>query len=291
MRIDWYTCASCVHKSKNRKVELKAVVKVSPTARTRITRQLGIALTIVALTLACGTAAASFDAADQATLAKHVLTENELSRLTAVMEDAKAHGHAPSVNMAAAGSLDALAAKADKEPGVHALLASHGFTARDYVVAALTTVRTAMMARTGAGTGTPNVAFYRAHQAQIDRMMDLGPSASPAGDNDENLSALNAKKLGECTKVAMGPVALMPLSMRGSASSPPESRETVANVLAELATKVGEQNLKDDFRDLSDEIRRQAAAAQFTSTPRFTRAVDDLENWLHSNCSKEALKQ
>jgi hypothetical protein len=52
-----------------------------------------------------------------------------------------------------------------------------------------------------------------------------------------------------------------------------------------------EQNLKDDFRDMSDEIRHQAAAPQFTSTPRFTRAVDDVKNWLQSNCSKEALKQ
>ena len=56
----------------------------------------------------------------------------------------------------------------------------------------------------------------------------------------------------------MGPVALMPLSIRGTANGPPVSRETVANVLADLASKVGEQNLKDDFRDMSDEIRRQA---------------------------------
>jgi len=58
----------------------------------------------------------------------------------------------------------------------------------------------------------------------------------------------------------MGPVALMPLSMRGTAGGPPESREHIANALANLVTKVGEQNLKDDFRDISDEIRRQAAA-------------------------------
>ncbi|HWM70813.1 MAG TPA: hypothetical protein VNO35_29855 [Steroidobacteraceae bacterium] len=252
-----------------------------------MTRQLGIALTILAL--GCVTAAAGFDAADQTTLAKHVLTEDELNRLMAVMEDAKGHGHAPSVNMAGAGSLDALAAKVDTEPGIHALLAAHGFTAQDYVVAALTTARTAMMAQMGAGN--PNVAFYRAHQAQIDRMMDLGPGAASAAGNDEDLSALNTKKLGECTKVAMGPVALMPLSMRGTAGGPPESREHIANALANLVTKVGEQNLKDDFRDISDEIRRQAAAPQFTSTPRFTRAVDDVKNWLQGNCSKEALKQ
>jgi hypothetical protein len=254
-----------------------------------MTRELGIALTIVALVLSCGTAVAGFGAADQATLAKHVLTEDELNRLAAVMEDAKAHGHAPSVNMAGAASLDALAASADKQPGVHALLAAHGFAARDYVVAALTTARTAMMAQTGAGTGTPNVAFYRAHQAQIDRMMDLGPA--PAAGTAQDLSALNARKLGECTKVAMGPVALMPLSIRGTANGPPVSRETVANVLADLASKVGEQNLKDDFRDMSDEIRRQAAAPQFTPTPRSTRALDDVTSWLQSNCSKEALKQ
>jgi hypothetical protein len=162
-----------------------------------MTRHLGIALTIVALALACATAAAGLNSADQATLAKHVLTEDELNRLSAVMEDGKAHGHEPSVDLAGASSLDALAAKADKEPGLHALLAAHGFTARDYVVAALTTARTAMMAQMGTGTGTPNVAFYRAHQAKIDRMMDLG--AAPAAGSNEDLSALNAKKLGECT--------------------------------------------------------------------------------------------
>jgi len=43
------------------------------------------------------------------------------------------------------------------------------------------------------------------------------------------------------------PVALMPLSMRSTTNSPPSSRETVAKVLADLAAKVGEQNLKDDF--------------------------------------------
>jgi hypothetical protein len=83
----------------------------------------------------------------------------------------------------------------------------------------------------------------------------------------------------------------MPLSIRGTANGPPVSRETVANVLADLASKVGEQNLKDDFRDMSDEIRRQAAAPQFTPTPRSTRALDDVTSWLQSNCSKEALKQ
>jgi hypothetical protein len=89
----------------------------------------------------------------------------------------------------------------------------------------------------------------------------------------------------------MGPVALVPLSMPGTANSPPGSRETVAKVLADLVNKVAELNLKDDFRDLSDEIRRQAAAPQFNPTPRFTRAMEDVKSWLQSNCSKEALKQ
>ena len=258
-----------------------------------MTWKLAIALMVAAVALGSETAAAAgLDTADQATLAKHVLTEDELNRLAAVMDDAKARGRAPSVNMVGVSSLDELAARTDKEPGVHDLLAAHGFTARNYVVAALTTARTAMTARMGGGAGTPNVAFYRAHQTQIDRMMNLSPGSGGASDSDDgDVSALNAKQLGECTKVAMGPVALMPLSMRGTANTPPSSRETVAKVLADLATKVGEQNLKDDFRDLSDEIRRQAAAPQFTPTPRATQALDDVNNWLQSHCSKEALKR
>jgi hypothetical protein len=256
-----------------------------------MTRQLGITLAFVVLAFGCGTAAAGFNAADQATLTKHVLTEDELNRLAAVMEDAKVHGHEPSVNVVGVGSLEALAVKVDQQPGVHALLAAHGFTARDYVVAALSTARAAIMAQTGAGAGTANVAFYRAHQARIDRMMDLGSGAAPGAGDDADLTVLNAKKLGECTKVAMGSVALLPLSVRGSANSPPASRETAAKVLADLGAKVSEQNLKDDFRDISDEIRRQAAAPQFTPTPRSTQALDDVKSWLQSNCSKEGLKQ
>jgi hypothetical protein len=148
-----------------------------------------------------------------------------------------------------------------------------------------------MKALMGDATNTPNAAFYRAHKSQIDRMMDIGPGTSSTGDRHEDVSSLNARKLGECTKVAMGSVALVPLSMRGTVNSPVESRENTAKVLADMASKVSEQNLKDDFRDISDEIRRQAAAPQFTSTPRFTRGVDDLNNWLHANCTQDAMKK
>jgi hypothetical protein len=254
-------------------------------------RKLRIVFTIVALTLGWGNASASLNATDEATLVKHVLTESELDRLAAVMTDAKAHGQGASVNTTGANSLDSLAARVAAEPGAHALLASHGFTAREYVVTVLTTLRTAMNAQMGRETNTANAAFYRAHKAKIDGMMDMGPGTPASADKSEDISSLDAKKLGECTKVAMGSVALVPLSMRGSANSPAESRETTATVLADMATKVSEQNLKDDFRDIADEIRLQAAAPQFTSTPRFTRGVTDLNNWLHANCSKDALKR
>ena len=256
-----------------------------------MTWKLRITLTIVALGLSCGSASTSLNATDEATLAKHVLTENELNRLAAVMEDAKAHGQGASVNMTGADSLESIAARVDAEPGAHALLASHGFTAKEYVVTVLSTLRVAMEAQTGRASSNPNAAFYRAHQAQIDQMLDMGPSTPSATGKGEDLGSLDAKKLGECTKVAMGSVALVPLSMRGTANTPAESREKTAKVLADMAGKVSEQNLKDDFRDISDEIRRQAAAPQFTSTPRFAHGVDDLNNWLHSNCSKDALKK
>lgn len=247
-----------------------------------------IALVIINLALGCGTARAGLDPASEATLAKHVLTENELNRLGAAMQDALAHGQATSIDLAGAHSIDSLGARIDAQPGAPALLAAHGFTGRDYVIAVLATLRAEMAAQMGAGTNSPNVAFYRTHQAPIDRVMGLDSGAASTADPGTNLSALNPKKLGECTEVAMGSVSLVPLSMRGTANTPAESRETVAKVLADLVPKVGEQNLKEDFRALSEEIRRQAAAPQFTSTPRFTRALGDLNAWLRTNCSKDA---
>ena len=256
-----------------------------------MTWKLRITLTIIALILSGGNASASMNATDEATLAKHVLTENELNRLAAVMDDAKAHGLGASVNMTGANSLDAIAARIDAESGAHSLLASHGFTAREYVITVLSTLRVAMTAQMGGATNTPNAAFYRAHRTQIDRIMDLGPSTPSTTGKSEDVSSLDAKKLGECAKVAIGSAALVPLSMRGTSNTPAESRENTAKVLADMSTKVNEQNLKVDFRDLADEIRRQAAAPQFTSTPRFQHGIDDLNSWLHTNCSNDALKK
>jgi hypothetical protein len=248
-------------------------------------------LAIITLMVGCGTASASLNATDEATLANHVLTEDELNRLAAVMEDAQTHGKGASINPDGANSLDSLAARVDAQPGAHSMLASHGFTARAYVVTVLTTLRTALNAQTGKETNASNAAFYRAHKAKIDRMMDLGTRASSGAYPRDEINSVDAQKLGECTKVAMGAAALMPLSMRGTANSPPESRETLAKALADTATKVSAQNLKDDFRVVGEEIRRQAAAPQFTSTPRFAHGVDDLNNWLNTHCSKDALKR
>jgi len=60
-------------------------------------------------------------------------------------------------------------------------------------------------------------------------------------------AAIRRVESGRRRQVDAMPVALMPLSMRSTTNSPPSSRETVAKVLADLAAKVGEQNLKDDF--------------------------------------------
>jgi hypothetical protein len=248
-------------------------------------------LTVLALTLGCGTALARLNATDEATLAKHVLSEDELNRLAAVMEDAKAHGQGASVNLDGADSLDSIATRVDAQSGAHSLLAAHGFSARAYVVTVLTTLHTALNTQTGKETNASNAAFYRAHQAKIDRMMDLGPSAPSSTDKSTDVGSPDSRKLGECTKVAMGSVALVPLGMRGSANTPPEAREQIAKTLADMATQVSEQNLKNDFRDIGEEIRRQAAAPQFTSTPRFAHGLDDLSNWLQTHCSKEALKR
>ena len=171
------------------------------------------------------------------------------------------------------------------------MLAAHGFTAKEYVVTVLSTLRVAMDAQTGRTSSNPNAAFYRAHQAQIDRMLDMPPSGPSAMGKSEDFSSLDAKKLGECTKVAMGSAMLAPLSIRGTVNTPVASREKIGQVLADMSAKVDEQNLKDDFRDIGDEIRRQAAAPQFTATPRFTHGVNDLDNWLHSHCSKDGLKK
>ena len=75
----------------------------------------------------------------------------------------------------------------------------------------------------------------------------------------------------------MRSVALVSLSMRGTANTPAESREKTPRVLVDMAGKVSEQNLKDDFRDISDETRPQAAAPLNSPRHRDSRAEWTLE--------------
>ena len=79
------------------------------------------------------------------------------------------------------GSIDQAAAHYDAQPGVHAMLARHGLTAREMVLGMVTLSSAAVqdvrkqhpqaMAEGGLPVSASNMAFYEAHKAQLHQHM------------------------------------------------------------------------------------------------------------------------
>lgn len=104
-------------------------------------------------------------------------------------------------------SLDRMAARYDAQPGVHAMLARHGLTARSYLLGALTLLSAGIQevaqqhpemvskgyiqTNPGFAVSDANMAFYRQHKADIQQLMQkLG---------QEGLRA-NGGKLPDCSR-------------------------------------------------------------------------------------------
>lgn len=80
-------------------------------------------------------------------------------------------------------SLDTMSAHVDAEPGVHAILASHDMSARDFIIgtSVLISSRMALMSGTETSNVNPdNVAYVKAHQQEIDRFVQEDMRAQAA---------------------------------------------------------------------------------------------------------------
>lgn len=143
----------------------------------------GLATALLALSLATAVPAshaASASAADMAALQHFTLTDDFLGRYLAVQKDiAKDPCRLGMISLLKGRerSLEQAAAAYDAQPGVHAMLASHGLTARKAIMGMSVLMAAAMqdlsaqhpgMVQGGGMAVSPaNMAFYRAHKARI----------------------------------------------------------------------------------------------------------------------------
>ena len=233
--------------------------------------------------------AAALSDADKAAIASHKLTLDELHRMEAIAQELGPDQ--PDLDLAGAPSLDDMAAQINANPKLKALLEKHGMAPRDLLVATFSLVGAVMAEQMGGGADNPNSAFYREHKAEIDAYMNQGDDddSGDDGEDPDDLTAYDGEQMGECVKVGMAPVALMPLAVRGSIETTPQDRENVAKTLSDLSEKVKAENIRKDLTVMSDEVRRQAHNKRMVDTPQFTGALDDLKAWLETNCSKDAL--
>ncbi|MDA3913686.1 hypothetical protein [Oleiagrimonas sp.] len=131
-------------------------------------------------------------AADRAEVAGFKLNTNVLDRLQAVTSEGRAmHLKKRRPDMSQVHSLDDMAQQLTAvDPRIKPLLARHGFTPHQFVVANMALVRTAMAVRMQqdprmskyvdmSKLDPGNLRFYKAHKSQIDAMM--GGGADTAG--------------------------------------------------------------------------------------------------------------
>jgi hypothetical protein len=248
-------------------------------------------LCLAALLYAAAPSMAAMTAADREAIAKHELTLDELHRMEAIVKEAGPDQEGLDLMNA---SLDDLVAQINSKPALKAILDKHGMPPREFLLSTFSLLGAVMADHMGGSS--PNVDFYRQHRAEIDAYMDQGDDDGDSADNSDDedlddLASYDGEKMGECVKVGMVPVALLPLSMPGTVATTPTDRENVAKALAGFYEEVKAENIKKDITVMSDEIRRQAHNTRMVDTPQFTGALDDVKAWLETNCSKEALKK
>ncbi|SMF08770.1 hypothetical protein SAMN06265365_102155 [Tistlia consotensis] len=148
-------------------------------------RLTALAAALVMLAALALPAAAALSEQDQAAIRNYTLTTRYLSQVQALTRDAEAKGVKASLDaddFKKAKDLDALAAQLDAKPGVHALMAAHGLTAREYLVGALALYGAGMVVKYGddpqqgkyidkSKANPKNVEFYKQHQKEIEAMM------------------------------------------------------------------------------------------------------------------------
>ena len=116
----------------------------------------------------------------------------------------------------------------------------------------------------------------------------LGAMLFASNHKDADASSANTSRLGECMKLGMTPILLMPITMKGAAAATtPDDRIKVAKSLEDMIPKVNEQNVKDDLRTIADDIRRQAHQPRMVDDPQSVGALKDIKAWDAANCGKD----
>jgi hypothetical protein len=131
--------------------------------------------------------AAQIPAADKQAIQNYNLNEDVFTRLVAVSKDAKAQGIRPKdakTDFSKIHSLDDLAAQVTTaDPRIAPLIQKHGFTPRDFLLANLAVTNAAIASEAKSNpqmaayvdqskVNQKNVAFYEAHKAQINALMN-----------------------------------------------------------------------------------------------------------------------
>ncbi|HET7664342.1 MAG TPA: hypothetical protein VFK31_11980 [Rhodanobacteraceae bacterium] len=129
-------------------------------------------------------------AADRADIRNFTLNEDVVGRLKDVMAEGRAMNIKKShPDMTKVHSLDDMADQiVSADPRIKPLLAKHGFTPRQFLVADLSLVSTAMTVRYAEKSGQQkameshlnpaNVRFYKEHKASVDALLNAPASAA-----------------------------------------------------------------------------------------------------------------
>lgn len=126
-----------------------------------------------------------FDPMGRSEVRQYQLSESFLHKIEAVTRDGQAMHLKNRLDPSGATSIDELAQRLDKIPEAHQLLQKYGISAHEYLVGSFAMIGAVLTAHMRADPKTAqyvddskvneaNVKFYKAHQDEIDRLMQTG---------------------------------------------------------------------------------------------------------------------
>jgi hypothetical protein len=144
----------------------------------RVTKARPLGLAIAGALLLATAAVHADQAQDLAAIQNFRLTDEFLAKYLAVLDDAAKDpcnqlGLLSILRDGKKQPLDQMVAAYDAQPGVHAMLARHGLTAREEILGALTLLAASMqkehpdLVQSSGAVSPVNLAFYKAHETAL----------------------------------------------------------------------------------------------------------------------------
>lgn len=288
-----------------------------------VARTLRVVFFIAGVLVAAPVMAGMWQPGVEAELAHFKLSVDLLDRITAVTSEAKEKGldsGGENINIEKAPSIEVLESALRKHPKIIALLKKHNISARDYFAGTMVlweTIIAEKMKKNPAAAkfvaklqvSKENAAFYRQHEARIEKFMALSGVQDSAGANSgvstaveehslkelRDFKKMDKKMFSECARVQLSVMPMLATLGLSAGPSHYPGGESIASairdmkkVLFQVADSVPQNDLKGYLTVMGEEVGKQHGTG-IEVTPALKEALSKYNTWMERHCTRQAL--